>query len=341
MDLSTRYLGLNLKNPIIVSSSDLTASVENVSKCEQAGAAAVVLKSLFEEQILADIEKNSDMEVPMFQWHPEAFDYVREHTRAHAVDEYLTLIEKSKQHVSIPVIPSINCVSPHEWPAFASKLQDAGADAIELNIAIFPFDEEVSGESIEFQYMKIVEEVKKHVTIPVAVKIGPYFSNLSQIAHKLDGAGTNGLVLFNRFYRPDIDIQNLKIFAGELLSAPNEMAHSLRWIGLLANKISCDLAASTGIHDGAGVIKQLLVGADATMVCSKLYKKGFSYIGSMLQEIETWMKTQQFKDVAAFKGLLSPDKANTAAWERIQFMKKNNEGLTDPMSIESYKTHGQ
>ncbi|MDW7691856.1 dihydroorotate dehydrogenase-like protein [Flammeovirgaceae bacterium SG7u.111] len=334
MDLSVKYMGLYLKNPIIVSSSDLTSSVENVKKCAEAGAGAVVLKSLFEEQILNEIDKYSSKGQYAFDQHPEATDYVQSLTRDHNIDEYLKLIEGAKKSVDIPVIASINCMTSREWPAFAAELQAAGADAIELNIGVFPFSEEKSSQQIEAQYVEILRAVKQHVKIPVAVKIGYYFSNIYQIARQLDAAGADAVVMFNRFYRPDIDIQNLNIFAGEILSTPSEMTQVLRWVGLLSGKVGCYLGASTGIHDGAGVIKQLLVGADATMVCSKLYRKGFSYIGSMLTEIEAWMESHKFETIKDFQGKLAGVQANTAEWERIQFIKKATGNAVKPLGSE-------
>ncbi|MDP3462954.1 MAG: dihydroorotate dehydrogenase-like protein, partial [Bacteroidales bacterium] len=253
MDLSTTYMGLNLKNPIIVSSSKLTGNIENIKSCAKAGAGAIVLKSLFEEQIMAKAEaglKRNDM----YFWYPEASDYVVNISKGGGVQDYLKLIKQAKKEVSIPVIASINCVSPVEWPSFAAKIQEAGADGIELNMAIFPFDRNISSQQIEDTYIDILLAVKKEVSIPVAVKIGPSFTNMMAMTWRLAESGADALVLFNRFYNPDVDIASMKVVADNVFSGPDEKSIPMRWIALLsAGKIPTDLAANTGIHYSIGV----------------------------------------------------------------------------------------
>jgi dihydroorotate dehydrogenase (fumarate) len=321
MRTNTKYLGLELKNPIIVSSSRLTASYNKVVECAENGAGAVVLKSLFEEQIISNIEeKLRDNE--MYFWYPEATDFVKGISKEHGVKEYLGLIEKVKANVSIPVIASVNCTTSQEWPVFAKELQAAGADAIELNIAIFPFNEHVESKDIENLYIDILKEVKSNVTIPVSVKLGPCFTNISRMVSLLDAAGADGVVLFNRFFRPDIDIDKAKPIYNNYLSEPSEMTQSLRWVGIMSNKVKCDIAANTGIHDYQGVIKQIMAGATVTQICSTLYKKGLPYIQEMITELENWMKQNNVASIDELRGKIHIGSENSAEFERVQFMRK-------------------
>jgi dihydroorotate dehydrogenase (fumarate) len=323
MDLSTKYLGLTLKNPIVVSSSKLTGTLPNIKACADAGAGAVVLKSLFEEQIIAKTEASLKRN-EMYFWYPEASDYVVEISKGSGVKDYLKLIRDAKAAVDIPIIASINCVSPVEWPSFASKIEEAGADAIELNIAIFPFDKTISSQQIEDMYVEILQAVKKEVNIPVSVKMGRYFTNIFAMANRLADAGADGLVLFNRFYKPDVDIASMKVVTDNVFSSPDEKSIPMRWIALLsANGINCDLSASTGIHYSIGVVKQLLAGATVTQLCTTLYQNGIPYIREIVSGIEDWMKKNHFKKIDDFRGLVNKKTENTAAFERMQYMRKN------------------
>ncbi len=323
IDLSTSYLGLKLKNPVIAASSGLTSSVKNIVELEKNGVAAVVLKSLFEEQIRQEASSTyntSSHEMPYA--YAEAYDYISNYSKEHALTEYLTLIKESKKAVSIPVIASINCTSSHEWTSFASKIQHAGADALELNIFILPSDASRSGEENQNVYLDIIQQVQKHISIPLSIKISYYFSGLAQFALKLSWTGISGMVLFNRFFSPDINIDNFKVTATNVFSTPDELPISLRWIAMLSDKVHCDLAASTGIHDGTAVIKQLLAGARAVQCASTLYKNGFGRIGEMLVDIESWMVKHEFNKLGDFLGKMSFKEAeNPAAYERVQFMK--------------------
>ncbi len=321
MTTNTKYLGLELKNPIIVSSSRLTGSYDKVVECAENGAGAVVIKSLFEEQIISNIdEKLRDNE--MYFWYPEATDFVKGISKEHGVKEYLKLIEKVKANVSIPVIASVNCTTSQEWPVFAKELEAAGADAIELNIAIFPFNEHVESKDIENLYLDILKQVKSHVTIPVSVKLGPCFTNISRMVSLLDAAGADGVVLFNRFFRPDIDIDKAKPIYNNYLSEPSEMTQSLRWVGIMSNKVKCDIAANTGIHDYQGVIKQIMAGASATQICSTLYKKGLPYIQTILTDLENWMRENKIESIDELRGKIHIGSENSAEFERVQFMRK-------------------
>lgn len=322
MDLSTNYMGLELKNPVIVGSSGLTNTVGNIQKCEDAGAGAVVIKSLFEEQILAKVDTKLRKE-SMYFWFAEAADAVKNVAKESDLEDYLQLIKKSKESVSIPVIASINCVSAQEWPSFAKSIQEAGADAIELNISIFPFENSISCDTVESTYIDIVKQVKSIVTIPVSVKIGYYFSNINGMVSKLKDAGADAVVLFNRFYKPDIDIDSEEITATKGMSSPDEIGTTLRWVGLLSKESGVDISATTGVHDGEGVIKQLLAGASTVQLCTTLYKNGIKYIGTVLADIEKYMNKKNYKSAEQFRGKLASHKENMAAFERIQFMKRN------------------
>lgn len=321
VNLSTTYMGLKLKNPIIVGSSGLTNSVENIKEAAANGAAAVVLKSLFEEQIKHSAS-HTIVQDEYSNYYPEAEDYIRNYTRHNDVDRYIKLIRDAKQAVDIPVIASINCVSSHEWIEFAKKIEEAGADGLELNMFVLPSDPQHSGEQNEKVYFEVLEKVTKLIKIPISLKISYYFSSLSKMALKLSWTGISGLVFFNRFFSPDIDIEKFEIKASNVFSHPEELAISLRWVAMMSTKVHCDLAASTGIHDGKAMIKQLLAGAKAVQIASVLYKKGFQEIGIMLEELEKWMTKHNFQSTDDFIGKMSVKEAdNPAAYERVQFMK--------------------
>lgn len=322
MDLSTTYMGLTLKNPLIASSSKLTDNIENIRQIAQSGAGAVVLKSIFEEQFLADLGRLIDQDEKYF-WFPEAVDYLNSHSREQGVDEYVKLIKDAKEQTEIPIIASINCVTPAEWPQCLNKLEEAGIDGLELNISIMPIREGASSLEIEDNYIEIVEAVKKNVQVPLAVKIGPRFTNLISMVKRFEAAGADAVVMFNRYFRPDIDIEKEKVVASLLLSCPEEMNQSLRWVSLLASEVDCDIAGNTGVHTADGVIKHLLVGADAVQVCSTLYKNGIDYIGTMIADLETWLGEHNYSAVSQFQGKLGRYEKNIAAFERVQFMKRN------------------
>ncbi len=321
IDLSTTYMGLKLKNPIIVGSSGLTNSVENVVKCAENGAGAVVLKSLFEEQISYSINKTF-MENESNRAYPEALDYITHYTRESDVEKYLDLIRQAKKAVDIPVIASINCLSAAEWVSFANRIEEAGADGLELNIFILPSDPHKKGDENELMYFEIIQSVLKQVSIPVAIKISYYFSGFSNTALQFSWTGVSGIVLFNRFFSPDIDIDKFEVISTNVFSSPAEMSLTLRWIAMLSDKLHCDMAASTGIHDGKAVIKQLLAGAKAVQIASVIYKNGFGQIELMLKEMQDWMQKHNFSDTSQFIGKMSFKGAeNPAAFERVQFMK--------------------
>ncbi len=321
VDLSTQYLGMKLRNPVIAGSSGLTNSVKSIQDLEENGAGAVVLKSIFEEEIAFEyddiLKEASEEGVNLDQ-----FDYYDFHIKGEKLDKYTSLIEESKKNVSIPVIASINCVYSHEWTSFAKQLQTAGADALELNMFFLPSEFDRTTEEKEKAYFQIIEKVQKEVSIPIALKISYYFSNLGPMIQKLSETGIAGLVLFNRFYSPDFDIDKMEVVSSNVFSSPSDLPTSLRWIAIMAERVSCDLAASTGVHDGTALIKQILAGANAVQVASTLYKNGKGQIAEMLNTLEAWMDKKNYSSLSDFRGKMSQAKSsNPAAYERVQFMK--------------------
>ncbi|MCB2209123.1 MAG: dihydroorotate dehydrogenase-like protein [Bacteroidetes bacterium] len=328
MNLKTSYLGLDLKNPLIASSSRLTGDMKSINECIDNGIGAIVLKSLFEEQIRleAESETRAGAANDYYYWFTEAKEKVIGLSMEENLDKYLKFVENIKANSDVPVISSINCTTAEDWPKFASAIQQAGADALELNIALFPFDKDVASADIEELYVEILKSVKKEVSIPVSIKLGYYFTNLFSVANKLVSNGVDGLVLFNRYYRPDIDIDTLKVVSENHMSSPDEIHIPMRWIGLLkGNDIGCDLAASTGVHDYQGAIKQILAGADAVQLCSALYLKGIPYIKTMLEEMGNWMEKNRFSSIDSFKGKALDNQTIDASFERIQFLKRDFE----------------
>ena len=318
-NLETNYLGIKLKNPIIVSSSGLTNSVDKIKQIETAGAGALVLKSLFEEQINHDIgaliNESND--------YPEAEDYIRSYTKSNSVSEYLQLIESAKAAVEIPVIASINCVSASDWIDYATKIEDAGADALELNIHVVSIDPNKESADYEQVYLDIVERIKDKLNIPIVAKIGSHFSNITNLANKLYHRNVNGVVLFNRFYQPDIDINTFCFVPAQIFSDAGDIRNSLRWVGIISDKVKgIDISASTGVHSGEAAIKFLLAGAQSVQICSVLYKNGIDYTTTIIKEIAEWMEKNNFKTIDDFRGKLSYSSiSNPAIYERAQFMK--------------------
>jgi len=320
-DLTTKYLSLTLRNPIIIGSSGLTASVSKMKKLEENGAAAVVLKSIFEEEIVHEYDRIVAEEAPK-RYKDEFLDYLDYRIKNENLESYGKLIADSKKALQIPVIASVNCSSKHEWTNFANVIQDAGADALEVNMFFLPTDFNKSAQQTENDYIEIVKRLKEKITIPIALKISYYFTNLATVIRNLSMSGVNGLVLFNRYYSPDIDIEKLEISSGNVFSHPDDHALTLRWIAIMSGRVQCDLAASTGIHDGGAVIKQILAGASAVEVVSAIYNKGPERIQNMLKDIKKWMAHHNFESIDAFRGRLSQSKTiNPALFERVQFMK--------------------
>ncbi len=324
-ELSTTYLGIALRNPIIAGSSGLTSNLESIKNLERNGVGAVVLKSLFEEQIILDAEndmRQAKKNHMIYSERSESMDYIDYHIKDNYINHYLNLIRQVKHETSLPVIGSINCITSGEWINFAEKIQEAGADAIELNIAMLNANPNKSPLDVEKVHLELVEKIKKVVSIPVSVKISPYFCNISQLVARLQQAGVAGVVLFNRFYSPDIDVDSMEIIAGNIYSTSTEYSNSLRWISILSEKNNIDFAGSTGIHDGKTALKFLLSGAKAVQMVSSIYKNGFEVIPAVLSEIELWMKRNGYNYPDQFIGSLNQYKSKEASsYERIQFMR--------------------
>jgi dihydroorotate dehydrogenase (fumarate) len=315
-DTNVQYMGLELKNPFVVSSSSLTDTPEKVRKCQDHGAGAVVLKSLFEEEIQAEID--ADMSGAE---HTEAIDYIREIQTGAGLKRYTTLIRESAEAVSIPVIASVNAVTRNWWEKHVPLLAEAGAAAIELNISLMPYDYKDSEASILDFYIKTVEAVCKKVDVPVSVKIGYHFTSIPSVVDALAWAGAKAVVLFNRFYQLDIDVENLRLKSGSPMSKPTDLALPLRWITMIYGKTQAELAASSGVHTGTDAVKALLAGAQVTQVCSTLYKNGYEHLATMTGDLEKWMQKQNFESIASFRGRLSQKKSDKPeTFERLQYI---------------------
>ena len=316
--LEINYAGLKLKNPLIIGSSGLTMSANNNKKLEDAGAGAVVLKSLFEEQI----SMQSDVLMQASD-SPEAAAYIRSYVKANHIENYLSLIRETKSLCTIPVIASINCFSAGAWTEYAKQIEDAGADALELNIFYLCVDLNMSANKLYDLYASIVEKTRKLTKIPIIVKIGKGASNIPRLVNMLNIHGANGVVLFNRYYRPDIDINKLQLISGEVFSNPSDLSDTLRWaaiISALVPKIS--IASSCGIHKWEDAVKCLLAGANAVQICSTIYKNGMGIIPEMLKGIEEWMDEKKYLSVSEFQGKLNYSNVeNPSMYKRSQFMK--------------------
>jgi dihydroorotate dehydrogenase (fumarate) len=323
VNLSTNYLGLTLKSPLVASASPLSESVDNIRRMEDAGAGAVVLFSLFEEQIRHERETLAHyLEYGTYSFAESLTHFPEPQTYHAGPDQYLALIEKAKHTVDIPVIASLNGMTIGGWTSFAREMQDAGAAGLELNIYSIPGDMLLSGHDVEQQYIEIVKAVKAAVTIPVAIKLSPYFSNMANMAMQLDTAGANALVMFNRFYQPDIDMETLDVKPNVLLSTPQEMRLPLTWIGILYKRIKADLAATTGVHSGIDAAKMILAGANVTMMASALLKHGIEHFGTVETELREWMEQHEYESVQQMRGSVSQMHAeDPSAFERAQYMK--------------------
>jgi dihydroorotate dehydrogenase (fumarate) len=323
MDLTTKYLGMTLRNPLIVSASPLSEDVANIKKMEDAGAAAVVLHSLFEEQLVQESAELEEALVHGAESYAEATSYFPKASEYKiGPEEYLEHIAKAKKAVDIPVIASLNGSSVGGWTDYAKQIQKAGANALELNIYYIPTDMKLSGAKVEETYVDILKAVRAAVTIPVAVKLSPFFSNMANMAKRFDDAGANGLVLFNRFYQPDIDLDELEVKPDILLSTPFAMRLPLTWVAILHGRVKADLAATSGVHSGEDVLKMLMAGANATMLCSALLRYGLDRIRVIEKAMREWMEQHEYESVKQMQGSLSQIKcANPAAFERSQYMR--------------------
>lgn len=334
MDLSTRYLGLTLRNPLLASASPLSQTLHGVRQLADAGVGAVVLYSLFEEQLRREAEHNELMAAQGSESYGESLSYfpaTADHTSG--AQRYLRLIERAAAAVDIPIIGSLNASTPGSWARYARCMQDAGAAAIELNIYYLPGDTGVDGAAVEQRHLDVLAEVKSAATVPIAVKLSPYFSATADMAHRLDAAGADGLVLFNRFLQPNIDPETLSIVRGVTLSTPGDTRLPLTWIALLHGRIGASLAASTGVERAGDVAKYLLAGADVVQTASALLRHGPDYAAVLLQDLNIWMTRKGFNSLSEVRGLLAAPNAETSdTQERADYVwavRKANAGMYD------------
>lgn len=323
MDLSTTYLGLKLRTPLVPSASPLSEDVENIKRLEDAGAAAIVIYSLFEEQLRRDrLELAHHLDAGTHSF-AEALTYFPEPDELKlGPEEYLKHIAHAKKTVDIPIIASLNGSSVGGWTEYAKQIQQAGADAIELNIYYIPTDMDLTGAEVEQTYIDILKAVKSQVTIPVAVKLSPFFSNFANMAKRLDQAGANGLVLFNRFYQPDINLETLEVQPNILLSTPMAMRVPLRWVAMLYGKVNASLAGTSGIHRASDVLKMLMAGVDVTQLCSVLLRHGAKHIRVIESDLRHWLELHEYESVQQMKGSLSQKNCDDpSAFERAQYMR--------------------
>jgi dihydroorotate dehydrogenase (fumarate) len=323
MDLTTTYMGLSLKHPVVPSASPLSQKISGIRQMEDDGAAAITMYSLFEEQIDMEalalhhfIEQATFVSAEATAYYPQTADYNR------GPDGYLDLIRKAKEAVQVPVIGSLNGVTPGGWVEYARKIEQAGADALELNVYFLPTRADMDCNEVERLYLAILKEVKSYVQIPVAVKLSPFFSAMPNMAHKLDEAGANGLVLFNRFYQPDFNLEELSVAPNLLLSTSAELRLPLRWIAILYGHVSASMALTTGIHTPEDVVKAIMAGADVANVCSVLLHEGPGKIADLVTGLETWMEEHEYESIGQMKGALSEAcVAEPGAFERANYMK--------------------
>ena len=326
MNLSTKYMGISLKNPLVASASPLSKETSNIKKLEDAGASAVVMYSLFEEQIVHEQKELDYYLTRGSESFAEALTYfpqIEYHLEPHL---YVEHIRKAKEAVDIPIIGSLNGVSNTGWSNYAKEIEEAGADAIELNIYYIPTDPSLSSADIENLYLENLKRVKDIVNIPVAIKLSPYLSSVANMAKRLFEAGADGLVFFNRFYQPDINLDELEVEPGVVLSTSNDLRLPLRWIAILYGKIKASLAATTGIHTAVDALKMVMAGADVTMPCATLLKNGIGRLSEIEEEMTVWMEKRGYDSIEQIKGIMSHKSvANPAAFERANYMKALNE----------------
>ncbi len=326
VDLTTNYLGLKLKNPLVASPSPLSEKVANVIRMQEAGIAAVVMYSLFEEQIIHEsleldyfLNRGTESFAEALTYYPDIGKY------SLAPDKYIETLEKTKKAVNIPVLGSLNGVSTGGWIEYARKIQDAGADGLELNLYYLPVDLTLTSSQLEDNYIKLVSDIRSSIKIPMAIKLAPFFTALPNFASRLVDAGANGLVLFNRFYQPDLDLENLEVVPNLVLSNSDELRLPLRWIAILYGKVKADLALTTGVHTPEDAIKAIMAGANVAMTTSALLKRGTQAIAQILDGMEAWMTEHEYASVQQMRGSMSQGAvAEPAAFERANYMKVLN-----------------
>lgn len=321
MDTKTKYLGLELKSPIIVGSCGLTADVDKMVQMEQAGAGALVVKSVFEEQIIYDIKRNTHIVAPTDNY-GDSYEYIAMHVADDSLEKHFRMIREAKQRLTIPVIGSINCFSYENWLTYAKKFEEVGCDALELNMAILPYETTLSVDDVDRTYNQIINTLRKSVKIPISIKVGVYFTDMAKQMQQLSWMGIQGVTMFNKSVEVDIDIENETMKTASYLSTPEDMYNTLRWIAILSKKMRCDLSASTGVYTADDVVKMLLAGATSVQVVSCLYKNGIDTLRELNEGLQRWMEKKGYDSIAKFRGKLAvqpTDKASVAL--RTQFMK--------------------
>lgn len=326
MDLTTKYLGINLKNPIVPSASPLSRSLDSMKRLEDSGASAIVMYSLFEEEIVHEsaeldhyLHYGTESFAEALTYMPSAAEYNLE------PDAYIDLLRKAKESLSIPVIPSLNGITSGGWIKYAKYFEEAGADAVELNVYYIPTDPRLTSRDVEERYLDVLTAVRDSVKIPIAVKLSPYFSSLSNVVEKIVKAGANGLVMFNRFYQPDIDLNQLEVVPGVTLSDSTANRLPMRWIAIFYGRLKASLAATSGIHTAEDVLKLVMAGADVTMMCSALLQHGPGHIQKVLTDLNKWMEEHEYVSIEQMKGSMSQKSvADPAAFERANYVKALN-----------------
>ena len=319
--MNVDYLGLKLQSPIVAGSCGLTANVDNLCRLEESGAGAVVLKSIFEEQIIYDIKRNTHVYAPVGNY-GDSYEYIAQHVADDSVSKHFSLIREAKRRLTIPVIGSINCYSYENWLTYAKQFEDAGCDALELNMAIMPFETSLSTDDVERTFANIVQSLKKSITIPISIKVGSYFTDLAKFMQQLSWMGIQGVTMFNKSVQVDIDTDKMELRNASYLSSPSDMYNTLRWVAIMGKKMRCDISASTGVFTADDVVKMLLAGASSVQVVSCLYKNGVDYLRELNDGLRSWMEAKGFDNIQQFRGRLAvatTDKVSVAM--RTQFMK--------------------
>lgn len=321
MDTRTKYLGLNLKSPIVVGSCGLTSDVDKMVEMEKAGAGAVVLKSVFEEQIIYDIKRNTHIVAPTDNY-GDSYEYIAAHVADDSLNKHFQMIREAKKRLTIPVIGSINCFSYENWLTYAKKFQEAGCDALELNMAILPYETSLSSDDVERTFNQIINTLRKTLSIPISIKVGTYFTDMAKQMQQLSWMGIQGVTMFNKSIQVDIDTEKEVLMNASFLSNPDEIHNTLRWVAILSKKMRCDISASTGVYSADDVVKMLLAGATTVQVVSCLYKNGIDTLRELNDGLVAWMEKKGYESVDKFRGKLAVhpnDKASVAM--RTQFMK--------------------
>lgn len=304
MNTKVKYLGLELNSPIVAASCGLTSNIDNLCKLEQAGAGAVVLKSVFEEEIIHDIKRNTHVFAPVGNY-GASYEYVAQHIADDAVAKHFDLIRQAKAKLSIPVIGSINCYSHENWITYAKQFQECGCDALELDMAIMPFDTNLSQDDVERTFGDIIQSIRKFVSIPISIKVGTYFTDLAKFMQQLSWMGIQGITMFNKTVQVDVDINREEITHADALTNAGELYNTLRWTAILSNRLRCDLSATTGVYTADDIIKLILTGATTVQVASCLYREGLDHLATLNQGLQQWMTQKGYDDIASFKGRLA------------------------------------